>query len=417
MVFMAVTKTAAENPSVFQEPSYKRFWFARICSTLSFQMTAVAVGWQMYELTHSTFALGMVGLVQFLPMLLLTLVVGHVADRFNRKTIISICQVVEGSTLTLLAVSSYLHWLHPFGIYCAVAAIGAARAFESPSTQALLPGLVEGAKVPQAIAWSASANQTASIVGPALGGLLYALGAQVPYGSCACLYGVAAVLSSTIVVKRRSAGKAPATARSIFSGIHYIREHKNILGAISLDLFVVLLGGATALLPAYARDILHTGPWGLGLLRLSPAAGALTTSILLAHYPIRSKAGHRMFAAVIVFGIATIGFALSRNLLLSMGILCVLGAADVTSVVVRSSLVQIETPDEMRGRVSAVNSLFIGTSNQLGEFESGVTAAWFGIIPATIFGGIGSIVVALIWMGLFPGLRKLESVAGSSQKQ
>jgi MFS family permease len=398
--------------SVFREPAYVRFWFARICSTISFQVAAVAVGWQVYALTHSTFALGMVGLVQFLPMLLLTLVVGHVADRFKRETIISICQVMEASTLGLLAVSSYLHRLHPFGIYFAVAAIGAARAFESPSTQALVPGLVEDAKVPQAIAWSTSANQTASIVGPALGGLLYAFGPHVPYGLCACLFATAAVLSSTIVPKRRTASKAPVTAKSIFSGIHYIRERRNILGAISLDLFVVLLGGATALLPAYARDILHTGPWGLGLLRLAPAVGALSTAVFLAHHPIRNRAGHRMFAAVIVFGVATVAFALSRNVWMSMAILCLLGAADVTSVVVRSSLVQLETPDEMRGRVSAVNSLFIGTSNQLGEFESGVTASWFGLIPATILGGVGSIVIAMIWMVLFPDLRKLESIAG-----
>jgi MFS family permease len=225
---------------------------------------------------------------------------------------------------------------------------------------------------------------------------------------------MAALLSSTIQARRRPAGKEGTSANSIFSGIHYIRERKNILGAISLDLFAVLLGGATALLPAFARDILHTGPWGLGLLRLAPAVGALLNSIFLAHHPIRRQAGARMFAAVIIFGLATVGFALSRNLLLSLAILCILGAADVTSVVVRSSLVQLETPDGMRGRVSAVNSLFIGTSNQLGQFESGVTAAWLGLIPATIMGGVGSILVALIWMGLFPGLRRLESVAGSA---
>jgi MFS family permease len=227
--------------SVFQEPSYLLFWLARICSTISFQMVAVAVGWQIYALTHSTFALGMVGLVQFLPMLLLTLLVGHVADRFNRKTIISICQTLESVTLALLAITSYLHRLHPAGIYCAVAAIGAARAFEAPSTQALVPGLVDTAKVPQAISWFTSATQTASIVGPALGGFLYVLGAHVPYGLCACLYLTAAVLSSTVVPKRRNAGRGTVTARSIFSGIHHIRGHKNILGAISLDLFVVLL--------------------------------------------------------------------------------------------------------------------------------------------------------------------------------
>ncbi len=398
--------------SVFREPSYLRFWFARICSTVSFQVAGVAVGWQMYALTHSTFALGMVGLVQFLPMLLLTLVVGQVADRFNRKTVISLCQVVEGSTLALLAAGSYFHRLHPFGIYCAVAAIGASRAFEAPSTQALVPSLVEDGELPQAIAFSTSANQTASIVGPALGGLLYVFGPHVPYGLCACLFWTASLLSSTIVPKRPMSGRSPVTGQSILAGVHYIWERRNILGAISLDLFVVLLGGATALLPAFTRDVLHTGPWGLGLLRLSPAVGALGTAIFLAHHPIRHRAGHRMFTAVIVFGLATVAFALSRNIWLSMAILCLLGAADVVSVVVRSSLVQLETPDAMRGRVSAVNSLFIGTSNQLGEFESGVTASWFGLIPATVFGGIGSIAIALAWMALFPDLRKLETLAG-----
>jgi MFS family permease len=402
---------------VFREPSYARFWLARICSTVSFQMTGVAVGWQMYALTRSTFALGLVGLVQFMPMLLLVLVVGHVADRFSRKTILSICQMVEGVTLALLTFTSYIHRLHPIGIFCAVAAIGGSRAFEAPSTQALVPSLVEEPQVPQAIAWSTSANQTASIVGPALGGLLYAFGPHVPYGVCACLFWTAAFLSSTIVPKRGMAARAQVTGQSVLAGIHYIRQHKNILGAISLDLFAVLLGGATALLPAYAHDILHTGPWGLGLLRLAPAVGALTTAIFIAHHPIRNRAGMRMFAAVIVFGLATVGFALSRNIWVSMAILCVLGAADVTSVVVRSSLVQLETPDEMRGRVSAVNSLFIGTSNQLGEFESGVTASWFGLIPATIYGGLGSILVAVIWMGLFPGLRKLERLAGQTEEE
>jgi MFS family permease len=401
---------------VLREPSYARFWLARIASTVSFQMAGVAVGWQIYALTHSTFALGMVGLVQFLPMLLLVLVVGHAADRFEHKSIIAICQVVEASTLALLAIGSYLHWLHPIGIYSAVVAIGAARAFESPSTQALVPGLVDDAMVPAAIAWSSSANQTASIVGPALGGLLYAFGPQAPYGLCACLFFTASLLSASIRPRRKAPSRRAVTASSIFSGIHYIRARRNILGAISLDLFVVLLGGATALLPAYARDILHTGPWGLGLLRLAPAVGALTTSVFLAHHPIRRAAGRRMFTAVIVFGLATIAFALSHSILLSMAILCVLGAADVVSVVVRSSLVQLETPDEMRGRVSAVNSLFIGTSNQLGEFESGVTASWFGLIPATILGGIGSIVIALAWMGLFPGLLNLQTLSKSPEE-
>ena len=377
-------------------------------------MASVAVGWQMYALTHSTFSLGMVGLVQFLPMLLLTLLVGHVADRFDRKIIISICQAIESITVMLLATGSYLHRIHPVGIYCAVAVIGAARAFEAPSTQAVVPGLVDRAQVPQAISWFTSATQTASIVGPALGGFLYALGAQTPYATCGVLYAIAAILSSTVVSKRRTLDQDSSNAKSIFSGIHHIRARRRILGAILLDLFAVLLGGATALLPAYARDILHTGPWGLGLLRLAPAAGALANSIYLGHHPIRKHAGYRMFGAVIVFGVATVAFASSRNFLLSLGILVIMGAADVTSVVVRSSLVQLETPDEMRGRVSAVNSLFIGTSNQLGQFESGVTAAWWGVVPATIVGGVGSIVVALTWMRLFPALRRLQTISENS---
>jgi MFS family permease len=376
-------------------------------------MIGVAVGWQMYALTHSTFALGMVGLVQFLPLLLLMLLVGHVADRVSRKSILAVCQGVESLTAAALAIATLLHHLRPAGIFFGVALLGAARAFESPSTQALVPTLVEEDLLPQAITWSSSANQTASILGPALGGLLYIVGAQVPYLTCTVLYLCACALSSTIRLWRKPSANNAPTASSIFSGIRYIRQHRNILGAISLDLFAVLLGGATALLPAYAHDILHTGPWGLGLLRLSPALGALTTSVILAHRPIQRAAGIRMFTGVIVFGLATIAFALSRSLWLSMAILVVLGSADVVSVVVRSSLVQLETPNEMRGRVSAVNSLFIGTSNQLGEFESGITAAWLGLIPATILGGIGSVLVALIWMRLFPGLRTLNRLGRS----
>ena len=398
----------ASARDVFGIPSYAFFWIARVLSSLCYQVIGVAVGWQIYALTHSTFALGMVGLAQFLPLLLLTLIVGHVADRFDRRRILTICRGIEGLAAATLSIATLTHHIQPAGIFCAVALIGAARAFENPSTQAIVPNLVPQAMVPQAIAWSSSANQTASIIGPALGGFLYVAGAHVPYAVAGLLFLVAAALSSGIRLWNHAAVKSLVSATSIFSGIHYIRDHKNILGAISLDLFAVLLGGATALLPAYAHDILHTGPWGLGLLRLSPAIGALTTSVLIAHFPIRKHAGMRMFFAVIIFGLATIAFALSRSVWLSMGVLAVLGSADVMSVVVRSTLVQLETPDQMRGRVSAVNTLFIGTSNQLGEFESGITASAFGLIPATIIGGIGSIIVALLWMRLFPGLRKLD---------
>lgn len=405
---MSKLQTPYGPRSIFREQSYTRFWLARVCSTLANQMVAVAVGWQLYDLTHSTFALGMVGLVQFMPLVLLMLVVGHVADRFNRKTILAICQVVEAIAIGALALTTFLGHLHPAGIFCALTVIGTARAFEGPATHSLVPALVEKRMVPQAIAWSTSAFQTASIVGPALGGLLYMFGAHVPYAAAAVICVAASVLSYSIRPRLMPAEESARKTNSVFSGIHYIRDHKNILGALSLDMFVVLLGGATALLPAFARDILHTGPWGLGLLRLAPAAGAFITSIFMAHRTFGRKTGMAMFASVIIFGLATVGFALSHFLWLSVALLVVLGGADVVSVVIRASLVQIQTPDAMRGRVSAVNSLFVGTSNELGEFESGVTAAWFGLIPATVIGGVGSVIIAIIWMRLFPGLRQLD---------
>jgi MFS family permease len=377
---------------------------------MSYQMVGVTVGWQLYAITHSTFALGMIGLTQFLPLLSLVLIVGHVADRVKRQLILAAARALEGLTVAALGTVTLLHHISPSGIFCATALIGAARAFEMPSTQALVPTLVPRQLAPSAIAWSSSANKTATIVGPAVGGLLYVIGPHVSYLACSALFLIGSLLSLTVSVWKDYPIK-PQTS-SVFSGMRYIRENRNILGSISLDLFAVLFGGATALLPAYARDVLHTGPWSLGLLRMSPAVGALSTSVFLAHNPIRKKAGAWMFSGVILFGLATIAFALSSSVWLSMSVLVVLGAADVVSAVVRSSLVQLETPDEVRGRVSAVNALFIGTSNQLGEFESGVTASWFGLIPATILGGVGSVLIALLWMRLFPGLRKLDDLQG-----
>jgi MFS family permease len=403
-----MSSSPAVATGVFRVRSYAQFWSARVLSALSYQMLGVAFGWQIYSITHSTFALGMVGLAQFLPLLLLVLLVGHVADRVDRRRILMICRSVEAVTSAAVAVATITHHIRPASIFAAVAVLGAARAFENPSTQAMVPNLVAEELIPEAIAWSSSANQTASILGPALGGLLYVAGPQAVYLAAAILFLMAAVLLIGVTLWSSHSIRNSATASSIFSGIRYIRDHKNILGAISLDLFAVLLGGAASLFPAYASDILHTGPWGLGLLRLSPALGALGTSVFLARYPIKKRAGMQMFSAVILFGVSTILFAYSRSLWLSMAILIVLGSADVFSVVIRSTLVQLETPDEMRGRVSAVNTLFIGTSNQLGEFESGLTASWLGLVPATVLGGIGSIVVALLWMRFFPGLRKLD---------
>lgn len=287
---------------------------------------------------------------------------------------------------------------------------GAARAFEGPTMQALMPGLIPPLLLPRAAAWSASAIQTASIIGPAVGGLLYALGPTMIYSTNCGLFLVASLLVALIRIERTPPTREPVTMQSIFAGIGFIRSRPAILGAISLDLFAVLLGGATALLPVYARGILSTGPWGLGLLRAAPGIGALAMSLWLARHPLRHRVGRIMFCSVAIFGAATIGFALSTSFLLSIGTLIVLGGADVISVVIRSALVQIETPDVMRGRVSAVNAMFIGTSNQLGEFESGTTAALFGTVPAVVLGGVGTLLVAALWMRLFPQLVQVESL-------
>jgi MFS family permease len=294
--------------------------------------------------------------------------------------------------------------------------IGATHAFESPTLQALVPGLVPARLLPRAVAWAASATQTAVIIGPALGGFIYVLGPSAVYTTSSVLFIGASLLVSLIRIESVLPRREPATLSSLLAGIAFIKSRPAILGAISLDLFAVLLGGATALLPIYAHDILATGPLGLGLLRSAPAVGALSTAIFLARRPLSRRVGRSMFIAVAVFGLATIVFALSRSFVLSLATLVVLGASDMISVVVRSSFVQLETPDHMRGRVSAVNSVFIGTSNQLGEFESGVTAAWLGPVPAVLLGGVGTVVVVLLWIRLFPtlfGLDKLASPAAA----
>jgi len=290
--------------------------------------------------------------------------------------------------------------------------IGGARAFTMPAQQTLLPSLVPASLLPRAVAANATAGQTAIVLGPALGGFLYVAGPALVYALCAALLVSASVLNSTLRIERRPRSQEPPTLATVFAGIAYIRRRRELLGAISLDLFAVLLGGATALLPIYARDILHTGPWGLGLLRSAPAVGALSMAVWLAHHPLERNAGRRMFAGVALFGIATIVFGVSRSFALSLAALIVLGASDMISIVVRLSLVQLRTPDAMRGRVSAVNSMFIGASNQLGEFESGVTAAWFGTVPAVVIGGIGTLLIVVLWMRWFRELAAVDSLTG-----
>ena len=401
---------SSQHYPLLRHKPFALFLLGRVSSSVAFQMLGVAVGWQMYALTGSAWYLGLVGLAQFLPMFLLTLVVGHVADRYDRRTVAGVCQTIEGVAAGALAIGSFSGWQSKESILAIMCVVGASRAFEYPTMHALVPGVVPADCLSRAVAWSASANQSATIIGPALGGVLYAAGATTVYGTAACLFLTASTLISLIRIERAPSRREPVSIRSLFAGIAYIHGHPIVLGAISLDLFAVLLGGATALLPIYARDILVTGPWGLGLLRSAPAAGAVAMSLFLARSPLRHRVGRIMFASVAIFGGATIVFAVSRSFLLSLVALVVLGAADVISVVIRSSLVQIETPDEMRGRVSAVNSLFIGTSNQLGEFESGATAALFGTVPAVLIGGIGTLLVVVIWMRLFPQLVHTDSL-------
>jgi len=398
--------------SLLAHRSFVRFWIARLTGGFANQMQADAVGWQVYALTGSALDLGLVGLAQFLPSVALMLVVGHVADRYDRRRIVSVCQLIEAGAAGTLATLTLRGTITEHAIFALVAVIGAARAFTMPAQQTLLPSLVPASLLPRAVAANATAGQTAIVLGPALGGFLYVAGPALVYALCAALFVSASVLTSTLRIERRPRSQEPPTLATVFAGIAYIRRRRELLGAISLDLFAVLLGGATALLPIYARDILYTGPWGLGLLRSAPAVGALSMAAWLAHHPLERNAGRRMFAGVALFGIATIVFGVSRSFALSLAALIVLGASDMISIVVRLSLVQLRTPDAMRGRVSAVNSMFIGASNQLGEFESGVTAAWFGTVPAVVIGGIGTLLIVVLWMRWFRELAAVDSLTG-----
>jgi MFS family permease len=384
------------------------FLLSRSLSRFASQIAAVAIGWQIYDLTGSAFQLGMVGLVQFLPTALLVFVAGHAADRFERKRVVQLCQLAEAATALFLAVSTFAGWLNEVQIFVATFVIGIAGAFESPATAALLPLIAPRGSLQRATAISSGAAQIATITGPALGGLAYVFAPSLPYLVIVIFWLIGAVLTGFIRAEKQDVSNEDTTADDVFAGVRFIRNNPAILGTISLDLFAVLLGGVTALLPIYARDILQTGPLGLGVLRAAPAVGALLMTAYLARHTINRHVGLRMFQAVIVFGAATVVFALSQWMWLSVLALAMLGAADTISVVIRFSLVQLATPDEMRGRVGAVNFLFINASNQLGQFESGVTAALFGTVPAAVLGGVGTIAIALLWMKLFPALRKVE---------
>jgi MFS family permease len=402
--------SSAPPGSIFQHRPFVQFWIARVGSMMALQMLGVAVGWQVYELTRDPLDLGLVGLAQFAPALILMLVAGHAADRYDRRRIISSAQAVGACAAALMALGTGGGWLTRDLILAVMFVLGAARAFEQPTMQAILPNIVPTPLVPRAIAASSAATQAATILGPAVGGFVYLLSPALVYGICTALFLTSSVLSTLLVATQQPSRRGPLDLQTFFAGIGYIRRNPILLGAISLDLFAVLLGGATALLPVFAKDILLVGPWGLGVLRAAPGAGALAMSVVLAHWPPKRRVGRRMFGAVAAFGVATVVFALSTSFPLSVAALALLGAADMISVVIRMSLVQLHTPDDMRGRVSAVNSLFVGTSNQLGDFRAGLTAALFGTIPAVLIGGVGTLVVVLLWIRAFPPLYRVETL-------
>jgi MFS family permease len=398
----------------FQYPDFTLYAVARFFIVAALEMQSVAIGWQIYDITKQPLDLGLVGLAQFLPGVAFFLAAGHSADRFDRRRLLIWCYVgfaVCSAMLLLFAVQG-IRSPHP--IYVVAVLLGTVRCFNFPASRALLPQLVPEAHFSNAVAWNSSVFQAATILGPTFGGLVYALfhGPAAVYASAILVALGSVVAMIKIQAREKPRPRTPINLKTVLAGFGYIWEQKVVLGSLSLDLFAVLLGGAVALLPVYAREILHTGPWGLGLLRSAPGVGAATMAILLAHRPLKGKVGPTMLWCVAAFGVFTIIFGLSHNLILSMIALFLVGASDMVSVVIRAILVQLGTPDEMRGRVNAVDMLFIGASNQLGEFESGVTAHWFGTVPAVIIGGVGTLVVIAIWAWRFPELRRADQMAG-----
>lgn len=404
----------AEAPatSLMGHRSFMLFWCARTSTTGAYQMLAVAVGWQLYDLTNNPLDLGIVGLVQFVPLVALAILVGQIADRYDRRAVIRITQVAKAIAAFALAFGTVSGWLTREWMFTFLFLVGIARAFEMPLMHAIVPDIVPRSILPRAIAASATAQQTAIICGPALGGVLYALGPAVVYCTCAAVFVGAAMLVSLVHTAHAKQDKTPVSLATLFAGFSYIRGKQVLFGVISLDLAAVMLGGVTALLPIYARDVLGTGPWGLGLLRSAPAVGALIMSVVLSRYMVTHRAGRYLFASVAVYGAAIAVFGISTSLVLSMIALAVYGAADAISVVIRHSLVQTRTPNEMLGRVMSVNTMFTGTSGTLGDFRAGVMAAWLGAVPAVLIGGIGAVVVTVLWMRLFPELPRIDKLVG-----
>src|ERR1700757_241667 len=404
---MSAPSDARAGRAAFTHPGFVLFQVARFLIVAAVEMQAVAVGWQVYEITKRPLDLGYVGLAQFLPGILLFPISGHTSDHFERRHVLSACYAGYAVCFALLLALARggVHSVH--SIYVVLILIGVVRSFNSTASRSILPQLVPEVHFPNAVAWNASIFQAATIRGPSFGGIVYAAlhGPSAVY-VIAMVTAIGATLSSfRIKPEVKARPREPMTLKTVFAGLHYIWNKKLILGAISLDLFAVLLGGAVALLPVYAREILHTGPWGLGLLRTAPGVGAAVMAVLLAHRPLRGRSGPTLLWAVAGFGVFTIIFGLSRSLVVSLIALVLLGASDMISVIIRATLTQLPTPDEMRGRVTAVDMIFIGTSNEFGQFESGVTAQWFGTVPAVVLGGMGTLIVIGLWAWWFPELR------------
>lgn len=409
---------SSQNASraAFTYPDFVSYEVGRLFIVLALEMQSVAVGWQVYDITKRPLDLGLVGLAQFLPGIFLFLVSGHVADRFDRRHLLLVCYAGFALCSGLLLEISWRSVPSVNAIYLVLVLLGVVRSFNGPAGRALLPQLVPEQHFPSAVAWNASIFQSATIMGPVVGGLIYAAfrGPAAVYATALAGGGIALFAAAQIKHRMRVRRREQLALTSVLAGFRYVWKQKLILGSISLDMFAVLLGGAVALLPVYAREILHTGPWGLGLLRSAPGVGAGTMALLLAHRPLRGRVGATMLWCVAGFGVFTIVFGLSHNMIISLVALALVGASDMVSVVIRGTLVQLATPDEMRGRVNAIDMLFIGTSNEFGQFESGITAQWFGTVPAVVLGGIGTLVVIAIWAWRFPELRRADQITSVS---
>ncbi|NJD33200.1 MAG: MFS transporter [Gammaproteobacteria bacterium] len=411
-----MSAATAPRLAVLRNRDFTYFLAARFLATLAVQMQTVAVGWQVYAVTRDPLDLGLIGLSQFLPFVLLILPAGHIADNHDRRRIITLCFALECICAVLLLGLAWRGLSSAWPVFAVMVLFGIARAFAMPTGQALLPNLVPREQFSTAVALNSSTWQVATIAGPALGGVVYLSGAATVYAAVAVLLAIAVLL--TLLVRRggeHAASAEPPGWYTLLSGLRFVRSRRPVLGAISLDLFAVLFGGATALLPVYAADVLHVGPSGLGLLRTAPGMGAAVTGVVLGLVPISRQVGRWMFGGVFVFGLATLVFGVSTSFWVSITALAVMGAGDMVSVYIRHLLVQLETPDEIRGRVSAVNAVFIGASNELGEFESGLTAAWFGTVPAVIVGGCATLAVAATWTKLFPEIWKMDRFPGSGE--